>query len=69
MSQQTERKVWPPKERPIGLVCPKCGCADLRVLNTRQSLGQILRYRQCRHCGCRVATYEVTPAMLGNSNV
>jgi len=61
---QSERKVWPPKDRPIGLVCPRCGCADLRVLNTRHTMGRIVRYRLCRHCGRRVTTYEVTPSML-----
>ena len=60
------RKVWPPRDRPVGLVCPKCGCADLRVLNTRYVMGRIVRYRLCRHCGRRVTTYEVTPAMLSN---
>jgi len=59
----TERKIWPPKDRPLGLTCPKCGCADLRVLNTRQSMGRVIRYRQCRHCGRRVITYEAPQPM------
>lgn len=63
---QSERKVWPPKDRRVGLVCPRCGCADLRVLNTRYTMGRIVRYRLCRHCGRRVTTYEVTPAMLAD---
>ena len=67
MPQQTERKTWPSKDRSIGLTCPRCGCADLRVLNTRHSLGRIVRYRLCRHCGRRVTTYEVTPSMLASS--
>ena len=64
MVDQSSRKVWPHRDRPIGLTCPRCGCADLRVCNTRHSLGRIVRYRQCRHCGKRVTTYEVTPSML-----
>jgi len=64
MIQQTERKIWPPKDQPVGLTCPRCGCADLRVNNTRCMPGRIVRYRQCRHCGRKVTTYEVTPAAL-----
>ena len=67
MSQPTERKVWPPKDQPVGLVCPRCNCVDLRVLNTRYTPGRIVRYRQCRHCGRRVTTYEVTPAELAQA--
>jgi len=63
-SVHTERKVWPPKDRAVGIVCPRCGCADLRVLNTRHAMGRIIRYRLCRHCERRVVTYEVTPSML-----
>jgi transcriptional regulator NrdR family protein len=65
MTDGRERKTWPPKDG-RGVVCPRCGCADLRVLNTRHSLGRIVRYRQCRHCSRRVTTYEVTPAMLAD---
>lgn len=42
-----------------GLVCPECGCRDLRVSNTVPIWGQrIRRYRYCRHCGHRVVTTE-----------
>ena len=51
---------------PKGVVCPKCGCAHLPVLNTRRSMGRIVRYRQCRHCGRRVTTYEVKPSKLAD---
>jgi len=57
------RKKWPPDE-PASLACPRCGCEDLRVLNTRHSRGRIIRYRECRHCGRRMTTYEVTGSML-----
>ncbi len=63
------RKTWPPKDRPVGLVCPRCGCADLRVETTRCTPGRIVRYRLCRHCGRRVTTYEVTPSMLARQGV
>ena len=59
----TERKKWPP-DASYGLTCARCGCADLRVLNTRPSPGRIVRYRQCRHCGRRVTTYEVLPSAV-----
>jgi hypothetical protein len=68
MPQQAERKSWPPKGSPIGLICPRCSCADLRVRNTRYSMGRIVRYRQCRHCGRRVTTYEVLPSKLADSS-
>jgi transcriptional regulator NrdR family protein len=66
MTEPRQRKSWPPKDSPRGVVCPRCGCADLRVLNTRYQSGRIVRYRQCRHCGRRVTTYEVTPAQLAS---
>jgi len=58
------RKTWPPTANSRGVVCSRCGCADLRVRNTRYSMGRIVRYRECRHCGKRVTTYEVPPSML-----
>ena len=60
------RKTWPTKANARGVVCSRCGCADLRVRNTRYSMGRIIRYRECRHCGKRLTTYEVPPSMLGN---
>jgi hypothetical protein len=29
-------------------------------------MGRIVRYRECRHCGRRITTYEVPPSMLAN---
>ncbi len=54
MTTDSTRKRWPATEDAKGVVCPKCGCAHLPVLNARRSMGRILRYRQCRHCGRRV---------------
>ena len=68
MTEPRQRKSWPPKDSPRGVVCPRCGCADLRVLNTRYQSERIVRYRQCRHCGRRVTTYEVTPAQLASAS-
>lgn len=69
MTEAATRKTWPPKDRPMGLTCPRCGCADLRVRNTRHSQSRIVRYRECRHCGKYLTTYEVTPAMLAGEIV
>jgi hypothetical protein len=67
MGDSPTRKRWPPADSPKGVVCSRCGCADLRVRNTRHSRGRIVRYRECRHCGKRITTYEVPPCMLANS--
>jgi DNA-directed RNA polymerase subunit RPC12/RpoP len=64
MNEPRQRKTWPPKDEGRGVVCPRCACADLRVLNTRNAHGRIIRYRQCRHCGHRLTTYEVIPSDL-----
>lgn len=66
MTSESTRKRWPPADDPNGVVCSKCGCAHLPVLNTRRSMGRIVRYRQCRHCGRRVMTYEVTLSRLAD---
>jgi len=61
------RKKWPDPDTadPRGLECRKCGCHDLRVLNTTPTArGMIVRYRVCRHCGSKLTTYEVPPAGL-----
>ncbi|MCL2701949.1 MAG: hypothetical protein FWE88_09715 [Phycisphaerae bacterium] len=62
-----ERKKWPP-DNTLGVVCSRCGCADLRVETTRDAPGKIIRYRLCRHCGKRITTYEATPATLAKDN-
>jgi hypothetical protein len=67
MEPTAPRKKWPPEDSGQGVLCPRCGCADLRVRNTRYSMGRIVRYRECRHCGRRVTTYEVLPSMLASS--
>jgi hypothetical protein len=42
-----------------GLICPKCGCADLRVGWVRHTdPGMDRRKRRCRHCGYEFLTYE-----------
>ena len=66
MTDESARKRWPPAESQQGVVCPKCGCAHLPVLNTRRSMSRIVRYRRCRNCGKRVTTYEVTPSKLAD---
>lgn len=43
---------------PRGLVCPKCGCGDLRVLYTRYRPNRIVRVRKCQTCRHRAITHE-----------
>lgn len=47
-----------PPLRQTGLVCPRCGCRDLRAYYTRAKQDHILRKRICRHCGHEVITRE-----------
>ena len=42
----------------VGIKCPRCGCADLRVGRTQRMIGRLKRYRYCRHCGTSVPTFE-----------
>ena len=43
-----------------GIVCPQCGCRDLRTTNTEPLRGgRVRRRKTCRHCGRKVVTYEV----------
>jgi len=52
--------------KPPGIVCPRCGCADLRenpteawfITHTRPQHGFIRRRRVCRYCGHPVHTRE-----------
>jgi transcriptional regulator NrdR family protein len=46
--------------KPAGICCPRCGCADLRVVYTRHRHERIVRSRECRHCGKRMITVERT---------
>jgi hypothetical protein len=48
----------PTTMRNVGLVCPKCGCRDLRAYYTRARRDYILRKRICRHCGREIMTRE-----------
>ena len=42
-----------------GLECRDCGCKHFRVVYTRPYHGgQIMRRRECRHCGRRMTTWE-----------
>lgn len=41
-----------------GLACPRCACRHMRVVYTRPRASQIIRVRECRHCGKRVLTRE-----------
>lgn len=48
----------PPRPWTVGLLCPTCGCPDLRVLHTRAARGFIRRRRECTGCGLRMTTRE-----------
>ncbi len=41
-----------------GIVCRKCGCADMRVTRTTRTADGIRRERVCRHCGRRHFSIE-----------
>jgi hypothetical protein len=41
-----------------GILCPRCGCPDLRVYRTSRRERSRVRVRICRHCGRRVQTRE-----------
>ena len=52
-----------PAEEPAGLECPQCGCHHFFVVYTRPMRnGEVLRRRECRHCGHRLMTCEQTPS-------
>ena len=40
--------------------CPKCGCENLKVVDSRpsESIDAIRRRRECENCGFRFTTYE-----------
>jgi transcriptional regulator NrdR family protein len=59
--QAITRKKWDPCGDRRGLECRNCGCKHLRVLYTRRAVGgRLLRRRECRHCGKRLTTWELT---------
>lgn len=40
------------------MVCPYCGCCDLKVIDSRPAEGKIRRRRECAGCGRRFTTFE-----------
>jgi RecJ-like exonuclease len=53
-SENSEYRVASGEQR--DLVCPRCGGEHFRVVYTRRAPGgKIVRSRECRHCGRRVA--------------
>lgn len=51
--------------KPLGIVCPKCGHAQLRTTNTRRLPdNRTRRYKRCRKCCRRMTTIELTMADL-----
>ena len=46
-------------QQAAGLECRRCGCQHFRVIYTRRVRnGQLVRRRECRHCGKRMTTIE-----------
>lgn len=43
-----------------GFACEKCGCQDMRVIDTRRMPGDgmVVRMRRCRNCGHQQKTVE-----------
>ena len=56
----TDRKKWPTADNNSrGLTCRNCGCGHFRVIYSRPIREkQIIRRRECRHCGKRMTTLE-----------
>lgn len=56
------------KPAKAGVECPRCGCVQSKVLQTRkrrltvngQEIGSIRRERECDYCRCRFWTSEST---------
>lgn len=46
------------KESVSRMRCKDCGCEHLPVLYTRHRESKVIRVRECRNCGRRVATQE-----------
>lgn len=40
--------------------CPKCGEADTHCKDSRPKVGSVYRRRECRACGWRFTTVEVS---------
>lgn len=47
-------------EAGLGLRCPRCGCGHFKVIYLKRLPGRIMRRRECRHCGRRMSTWEVS---------
>lgn len=43
---------------PVGLECPRCGCAHFHVIKVEKRPRAIVRRRECRNCGWRTTTIE-----------
>lgn len=41
------------------MTCPKCGCAESYIVDSREKTVGKRRRRKCKTCGCTWSTYEV----------
>lgn len=51
-----------------GWECPRCGCRDWRVVDSRQFGDVRKRLRACRHCHQTIKTSEVMDAEAGTTS-
>lgn len=51
-----------------GWECPRCGCRDWRVVDSRQFGDVRKRLRACRHCHQTIKTSEVLDAESGTTS-
>jgi transcriptional regulator NrdR family protein len=52
-----------------GLECSRCGCTHFYTTHTEPvSGGRIRRRRECRNCGRRIVTYEMTAQSKSRSD-
>lgn len=46
------------------LACPRCNCADFRTYGKGPGHIQTHRYKECRHCGCKILTAQEPERMV-----
>jgi transcription elongation factor Elf1 len=51
-----------------GIVCPHCGCRNMKAERTRRRRNRNSRTRKCRECGQRVRTEESIVQVLDDKS-
>jgi transcriptional regulator NrdR family protein len=58
-----------PKRSDVGIQCPQCGCRHFYTTHTEPLRdGRIRRRKECRYCGRKLVTYEMTSRGLSCSD-